>query len=63
MGAEGLPVRDGEQLLLADGAPAFAQAVTRVLEDGSLANRLSVAGRLLLEESFTWDAVWKNLDL
>ena len=31
IGAEGLPVRDGETVLLADGAEAFAAAVTRLL--------------------------------
>ena len=31
LGAEGLPVRDGENILLADGAAAFAGAVSRLL--------------------------------
>jgi glycosyltransferase involved in cell wall biosynthesis len=63
LGAEGLPVRDGEHLLLADGGAQFAAAVSRVLEDTELRHRLSEAGRLLLEEGFTWIAVWKELDL
>ena len=63
LGAEGLPVHDGEHLLLADGAPAFAAAVTRVMESTTLSQHLGQAGRLLLEEGFTWIAAWKKLDL
>jgi glycosyltransferase involved in cell wall biosynthesis len=63
IGAEGLPARDGENLLLADGGPGFAEAVTRVLENANLRRQLGRAGRLLLEQEFTWDAAWKKLDL
>jgi len=63
LGSEGLPVRDGEHLLLADGGAQFAAAVSRVLEDTKLRHRLSKAGRLLLEQGFTWIAAWKKLDL
>ena len=63
VGAEGLPALDGENLLLADGGPAFAYAVTRVLENATLRQRLGLAGRLLLEKEFTWDAAWKNSNL
>ena len=63
IGAEGLPARDGENLLLADGGPAFADAVTRVLEDTNLRRQLGQAGRALLEKEFTWDSAWEKLDL
>jgi glycosyltransferase involved in cell wall biosynthesis len=63
IGAEGLPARDGENLLIADGAPAFAETVTRVLENANLRSNLGHAGRLLLEQEFTWDSAWKKLDL
>jgi glycosyltransferase involved in cell wall biosynthesis len=63
IGAEGLPARDGENLLIADGAPAFAETVTRVLENANLRRNLGHAGRLLLEQEFTWDSAWKKLDL
>ena len=58
LGAEGLPVRDGEHLLLADGAEAFAAAVTRLLTCNELRTQLSNAGRLLLEREFTWEKAW-----
>jgi glycosyltransferase involved in cell wall biosynthesis len=63
IGAEGLPARDGENLLLADGGPAFAAAVSRVLENTKLRRQLGEAGRLLLAKEFTWDSAWKKLNL
>lgn len=62
VGAEGLPVTDGEHLLLADGGQGFAGAVTRLLACSSLRQRLGFAGRLLLEKEFTWETAWKKLD-
>jgi glycosyltransferase involved in cell wall biosynthesis len=62
MGAEGLPVTDGEHVLLADGGQGFAAAVTRLLACSSLRHRLGSAGRLLLEKEFTWETAWKKLD-
>jgi glycosyltransferase involved in cell wall biosynthesis len=63
IGAEGLPVRDGETALLADGGEAFAEAVTRLLACSELRRSLGSAGRLLLEKEFTWETAWKMLDL
>jgi glycosyltransferase involved in cell wall biosynthesis len=62
MGAEGLPVRDGETVLLADGAEAFAGAVTRLLTCTELRQKIGSSGRLLLEKEFTWETAWKKLD-
>jgi polysaccharide biosynthesis protein PslH len=63
IGAEGLPARDGENLLVADGGPAFAAAVTRVLENTNLRRQLGEAGRSLWERELTWERAWKKLDL
>ena len=62
LGAEGLGARDGESLLLADGGPAFAEAVSRLLASMDLRHRVGAAGRLLLEKEFTWETAWKKLD-
>jgi glycosyltransferase involved in cell wall biosynthesis len=61
IGAEGLPVRDGQHLLLADGAAAFTQAVARALACKELRLSLAAAGRLLLEKEFTWEKAWGRL--
>jgi glycosyltransferase involved in cell wall biosynthesis len=63
LGAEGLPVRDGQQLLIADGGPAFTGAVSRLLDNENLRASLGRAGRLLLEEKFTWEKAWENLHI
>lgn len=62
VGAEGLPGRDGENLLLAEGGAAFASAVSRLLSSSTLRRELGSAGRLLLEREFTWEKAWEKLD-
>jgi len=62
LGAEGLPVRDGEHLLLADTPSDFARAVSRLLACRDLRLALGNSGRLLLEKEFTWVSVWDDLD-
>jgi glycosyltransferase involved in cell wall biosynthesis len=62
LGAEGLGACDGENLLLADGGPAFAEAVSRLLACMDLRQWVGAAGRLLLEKEFTWETAWKKLD-
>jgi glycosyltransferase involved in cell wall biosynthesis len=51
----GLAVRDGEHLLVADGAEAFAAALVRVLRDG--APELGVRGRRLVAERYSIEAL------
>lgn len=62
VGAEGLGAVDGEHLLIADSAAAFADAVARLLACRDLGAKLSTAGRLLLDKEFTWCAAWRRLD-
>ena len=61
LGAEGLPVRDGEHLLLAESASTFCDAVGALLDDPTLRRRIGRAGRYLFECEFTWEAAWKTL--
>jgi glycosyltransferase involved in cell wall biosynthesis len=62
LGAEGLPGRDGESLLLADTGPAFAAAVSRLLASPALRQTLGMRGRMSVEQQFTWEAAWQRLD-
>jgi sugar transferase (PEP-CTERM/EpsH1 system associated) len=55
IGAEGLPVRNGEELLLADDPESFARAVVRVLTDRRLAERLGRQAGAVVRERFGWD--------
>jgi polysaccharide biosynthesis protein PslH len=63
LGAEGLPVSDGQHLLIADGADNFAAAISRLLESPALRRKLAQGGRALLESAFTWEKAWESLDL
>lgn len=56
IGAEGIELRDGEEILLADGPQAFADAVIRLLDDPALAARIGAAGRVRAEETYSWAA-------
>lgn len=56
-GAEGLEVRHGEQILLADTAVAYAQEVVRLLQDQSLRQRLADNATLLVRASYDWPVV------
>ena len=62
LGAEGLPARPQENVLLADTPADFVSAVTRLLTCPALVSSLGLAGRLLLEKEFTWETAWKMLD-
>ena len=62
LGAEGLPGRDGEHLLLADRPEAFARAVSSLLESAETGRRLGGAGRALYEKHFTWETAWAILE-
>ena len=57
IGAEGLPLRDGEDLLIADTPQAFADAVVRVLTDESLARELGERASSKVRAEFGWDKV------
>lgn len=56
-GAEGLPVVDGEHLLLASGAADFAEKVLRIKRDPALGDRLAASGARLVELRFRSDAI------
>jgi glycosyltransferase involved in cell wall biosynthesis len=61
LGAEGLPGRAGEHLLLANDAAGFRDAVSSLLADAALRERMGRAGRYLFECEFTWETAWKCL--
>jgi polysaccharide biosynthesis protein PslH len=57
LGAEGLPVRHGENIILADEPADFARQVVDLLRDPARRQRLGYAARQLVEESYGWPAV------
>jgi sugar transferase (PEP-CTERM/EpsH1 system associated) len=62
VGAEGLPVADGRDLLIADDPERFAAAVVRVIRDADLRGRLGAAARHLVESRYDWAVVAGALD-
>ena len=62
LGAEGLAVTDGEDILLANTADGIADRVSRVLRDGSLGARLGGSGRRLVEDRYDWTSSVRRLE-
>jgi sugar transferase (PEP-CTERM/EpsH1 system associated) len=60
VGAEGLPVHDGRELLLADTPEEFAAAVVRTLSDDRFAAELGNQAARLVRERFGWNQVAKS---
>jgi glycosyltransferase involved in cell wall biosynthesis len=59
---EGFACTDGEHLLLADDAPAFAAAIVRVLRDRALQRRLSAAGLELAQQRYSMAATVREYE-
>ena len=62
VGCEGLDVRDGEHLLVADDPGAFAAAVVRLIGDPTLRARLGDQGRELVRATYGWERSVDRLD-
>jgi glycosyltransferase involved in cell wall biosynthesis len=57
VGAEGLELEPGRDLLIADGAEAFADAAVRLLGDRELRERLASEGRSAAAARYDWRAL------
>lgn len=66
LGVEGIPVRNGEHLLIADQPRDFADAILSLLHDqaagGQCSRALGKAARAFVEKHFSWDAILPRLD-
>jgi glycosyltransferase involved in cell wall biosynthesis len=60
IGAEGLPVRDGEHLLLADSPTQFAASTVILLGDPLRRRKLGLAARDLVKENYSWGSVARD---
>lgn len=61
-GAEGLAVRPGEDVLLADDPEALAAHVVRLLEEPALRARLAENGRRLVRERYDWRIIGERFN-
>lgn len=57
IGVEGLPVRDGQNVILADAPTEFAQAVVQLLKDSEKRKRIAKNARLFVRTDFGWRKV------
>jgi polysaccharide biosynthesis protein PslH len=62
IGAEGIEVRDRENILLAANAAAFAEATLDLLKDAALNERLRINGRGWVEAHYSWQSVYEEVD-
>jgi glycosyltransferase involved in cell wall biosynthesis len=56
-GAEGLEVKDGEQILIADTPADYTECVIRLLKDENMRLQLVRKARILVQEKYNWDEV------
>lgn len=61
IGAQGLGVTSGRELILADTAAEFAEAVEKLLNDPERRAELAAVGRAFVEEYFDWSVIVPNL--
>jgi glycosyltransferase involved in cell wall biosynthesis len=62
VGCEGIGVRDGEHLRVADSAEDFAAAILELVDDPELGRRLGAAGRRFVEAEYSWEAAGERLE-
>lgn len=60
IGAEGLPLTNGVELILADTVESFAKSIVKVLADETLARRLGQQAATSVRDRFGWPKVAKS---
>ncbi len=61
-GLEGVSVRDGENVMVANDSKEFADKVVQALENPELAATIGMNARKTVEESYSWEIVLKPLE-
>lgn len=62
IGAEGIDHTNGRNIIIADGADRFAEAVMALLHDDAKAEMIRKEARELIDHSYSWEVLGKNLD-
>ncbi len=62
IGAEGLPVTDGDDVAIADDPQRFAERVAALLHDDRARRRLATAARQLVVSRYEWSSVGSDLE-
>lgn len=62
LGAEGIKITDGEDILLANTAAEFANCIHQLLHDQKLRNKIAKNGRAAVEKLYGWKAKIDELE-
>jgi glycosyltransferase involved in cell wall biosynthesis len=62
VGAEGLPVTTGRDILIADGPAPFADAVVRMIRHREVREQIAADARRLVLDRYDWAAVAADFD-
>jgi sugar transferase (PEP-CTERM/EpsH1 system associated) len=62
VGAEGLPVTPGQNIVIADEPARFAQAVVHMIRDGDARRKIEAAARRIVVERYDWAAVAQDFE-
>jgi glycosyltransferase involved in cell wall biosynthesis len=62
IGAEGIAINPDENILIADTALAFAQAVSQLLSQPETARQVAAAGRQTVLEQYNWHTTYREWD-
>ncbi|MGK0176571.1 MAG: glycosyltransferase involved in cell wall biosynthesis [Lentimonas sp.] len=62
LGAQGLELTDGKDIVLADTETAFADAIIRVLEDPSQRSSMEQSGLVTVSENYRWEQLGAKLN-
>jgi len=61
LGAEGLKVQHGQNILIADTGEQLVESISSVVENANLRKQLSEGGRTLVTSRYDWSALGENL--
>lgn len=62
VGVEGLPLRDGEHLLIGKTPDEFARHVVRLLREDGLARRIGARAQELVRGRYSWETIARTLE-
>ncbi len=62
IGAEGLPLTDGENIVIADSAGEFAEKAKELLRDEDKRRRIAAAGFKMVTEKYSWRSAADRLE-
>lgn len=58
-----LPVKNGQELLIAEGPAEFAQQVAILLRDPGLRRQLALRARAFVEQQYDWETVSRKMEM